>query len=81
MAHEILHTVGASDKYNYEDVQPIYPNGYAKPDQKPLFPQRYAEIMAGRIPFNMTQARMPKDLRFCLVGEQTAKEINWITAP
>jgi len=78
MAHEILHTVGAYDKYNYEDLQPIYPNGYAKPEQKPLFPQRYAEIMAGRIPLNSTQAKMPKDLRFSLVGEQTAKEINWI---
>jgi len=79
MAHEILHTVGANDKYRYEDLQPIYPNGYAKPEQKPLFPQRYAEIMAGRIPLNSTQAKMPKDLRFSLVGEQTAKEINWIT--
>jgi len=81
MAHEILHTVGASDKYNYQNTQPLYPNGYAKPDQKPLFPQRYAEIMAGRIPVSNAQAKMPKDLRFCLVGEQTAKEINWITMP
>ncbi|MDC9725182.1 MAG: hypothetical protein PSN44_04595 [Gammaproteobacteria bacterium] len=81
MAHEILHTVGASDKYNFQDNQPLYPNGYAKPEQSPLFPQRYAEIMAGRIPINETQAKMPKDLRFCLVGEQTAKEINWIASP
>jgi len=79
MAHEILHTVGASDKYQFTDNQPIYPNGYAKPQQKPLYPQRYAEIMAGRIPLNSSQAKMPKDLRFCLVGEQTAQEINWLT--
>jgi len=81
VAHEILHTVGASDKYRYEDLQPVYPEGYAKPNQKPLFPQRYAEIMAGRTPITTAQAKMPKDLRFCIVGEQTAKEIHWITSP
>ena len=79
IAHEILHTVGASDKYSFYDNQPIYPNGYAKPEQSPLFPQRYAEIMAGRIPISKNLAKMPNDLRFCLVGEQTAREINWIT--
>jgi hypothetical protein len=78
MAHEILHTVGATDKYNYSNNQPVYPQGYAKPEQSPLFPQRYAEIMAGRIPLSQQRADMPKDLRFCLIGEQTAKEINWI---
>jgi hypothetical protein len=80
MAHEILHTVGATDKYDYSNNQPIYPQGYAKPQKSPLYPQRYAEIMAGRIPLSQSQAEMPKDLRFCLVGEQTAKEINWIPA-
>lgn len=81
MTHEILHTVGATDKYDYSNNQPIYPDGYAKPEQKPLYPQRYAEIMAGRIPVNSNQAKMPKDLRFCLVGEASAKEINWVTTP
>jgi len=81
MAHEILHTVGASDKYDLNNNQPIYPQGYAKPKQSPLFPQRYAEIMAGRTPISQYKARMPKDLRFCIVGEQTAKEINWLSSP
>lgn len=81
MAHEILHTVGASDKYSYKDNQPLYPNGYAQPEKNPLHPQRYAEIMAGRLAISSSQSKMPKDLRFCLVGAQTAKEINWITAP
>ena len=81
MAHEILHTVGASDKYDYRDNQPVYPEGYIKPDKKPLYPQRYCEIMAGRIPISMTQSSMPKDLRFCKVGETTAKEINWVLSP
>ena len=78
MAHEILHTVGATDKYDYSNNQPIYPQGYAKPNKSPLFPQRYAEIMAGRVPLSQNEAEMPKDLRFSLIGEQTAKEINWI---
>lgn len=79
MAHEILHTVGARDKYNYQGNQPTFPDGYAKPQQQPLHPQLFCEIIAGRIPINATQAEMPKDLRFCLVGETTAKEINWIS--
>jgi len=79
MAHEILHTVGATDKYDYSNNQPIYPQGYAQPDHTPLLPQRYAEIMAGRIPISESEAKMPQDLRFCKIGIQTAKEINWLT--
>lgn len=81
MAHEILHTVGASDKYNYNNNQPIYPDGYAKPNQQPLHPQRFAEIMAGRIPISTSQARMPTSLRHTVIGKMTAEEINWIKAP
>ncbi len=81
MTHEIFHTLGASDKYDYQNNQPIYPLGYAHPEQKLLYPQRFAEIMAGRIPLSQSKSSMPKDLRFCLVGESTAKEINWISAP
>jgi len=81
MTHEILHTVGASDKYDYRNNQPIYPEGYVKPEQLPLYPQRYAEIMAGRIPLSNTQSTMPKDLRFSQVGHKTAIELNWINVP
>ena len=81
MAHEIFHTVGATDKYDYQNNQPIYPIGYAKPTQIPVLPQRYAEIMAGRIPISRSESTIPKDLRFCIVGETTAEEINWITTP
>ncbi len=81
ITHEIFHTVGASDKYNYQNNQPLSPLGYAHPEQKPLYPQRFAEIMAGRIALSQSTSKMPKDLRFCLVGESTAKEINWISTP
>jgi hypothetical protein len=77
MAHEILHTVGATDKYDAANL-PLYPAGYAEPDLEPLHPQRFAEIMAGRIAMDTNNARMPASLRATRVGEQTAREINWI---
>jgi len=79
MAHEILHTVGATDKYDYRNTLPIYPDGYVKPQQQPLYPQRFAELMAGRIPVNAQYAKMPSSLRFCRIGLKTAQEINWIS--
>jgi len=81
MAHEILHTVGASDKYDYSNNQPIYPDGYANPNQKPLHPQRFAEIMAGRLPISASQTKMPTSLRHVVVGKATAQEINWLSSP
>ena len=35
IAHELLHTVGASDKYDASG-EPVYPHGYAEPDLEPL---------------------------------------------
>jgi len=77
MAHEILHTVGAIDKYDNNNL-PIYPVGYAEPERQPLHPQRYAEIMAGRIAIDTHKAKMPASLSDTKVGTATAKEINWI---
>jgi len=78
ITHEFLHTVGASDKYNPANNQPLYPQGYADPGREPLYPQRYAEIMGGRIPLSPHQAEMPKSLAFTAIGEQTAIEIRWL---
>ncbi|MBL4762499.1 MAG: hypothetical protein JKY93_07365 [Gammaproteobacteria bacterium] len=77
IAHEMLHTVGASDKYDGHNNQPIYPEGFARPDQTPLYPQHKAEIMAGRVPLSATESIMPTNLKRVVVGEQTSKEINW----
>ena len=77
IAHEILHTVGASDKYK-SDTLPVFPDGYAEPDRNPRYPQRYAEIMGGRIPISESTAIIPRNLHSCVVGEKTAEEINWI---
>src|SRR5216684_4498068 len=48
IAHELLHTVGATDKYNFVDDAPRFPDGYGDAAQKPLYPQLTAELMAGR---------------------------------
>lgn len=77
IAHELLHTVGATDKYNPADSQPLYPQGYADPDQDPLYPQTRAEIMGGRIPLSWTEADLPMSLNKTVVGPETAAEINW----
>ena len=79
IAHEILHTVGATDKYDLRN-QPIFPEGYAEPEKKPLYPQRYAEIMAVKTPLSSTKSKMPDSLDECIIGTKTAEEINWITS-
>jgi hypothetical protein len=76
-AHEFLHTLGATDKYDMATDQPILPIGYAEPNRQPLFPQRFAELMGGKIPVSPTQAEMPESLQQVIVGRATAVEIGW----
>ena len=54
LAHELLHTLGATDKYAPESNQPQFPDGFADPSLSPLLPQKKAELMAGRIPLDAT---------------------------
>lgn len=77
IAHEMLHTVGSIDKYDAFGG-PSYPAGYAEPARTELFPQRYAEIMSGRIPTSFAYSYMAESLRSVIVNEFTANEINWI---
>lgn len=77
IAHELLHTLGASDKYDPQSDEPLYPIGYAAPDQQPLYPQDQAEIMAGRRPLSPRESEMPASLRAVVVGPATALEIRW----
>ena len=78
MAHEMLHTLGASDKYDLHTGQPLYPHGYAEPQREPLFPQRFAELMGAYIPQSESEVEMPSSLVKTLVGVQTAREIGWL---
>jgi hypothetical protein len=77
IAHELLHTLGATDKYSFVDNQPLYPPGYAEPALDPLLPQRYAELMGGRIPVSERESVIPESLQQVLVGSLTAAEIGW----
>ena len=77
LAHELLHTLRATDKYSLTSNAPAYPFGYAAPDARPLLPQRKAELMAGRIPLTEHHAEMPRDLDEVVIGAATADEIGW----
>lgn len=76
IAHELLHTLGATDKYA-ADGQPLFPVGYADPYAQPPLPQRKAEIMAGRIPVSEGRAEIPAGLADTVIGYGTAAEIGW----
>ncbi|PKO50921.1 MAG: hypothetical protein CVU27_07385 [Betaproteobacteria bacterium HGW-Betaproteobacteria-20] len=78
LAHELLHTLNATDKYDLGTTLPIYPDGYAEPDKTPLYPQDFAELMGGRVPISEAQAVIPKSLQQTIVGEKTAREIGWL---
>ena len=78
IAHEFLHTLGATDKYDPANGMPDFPLGFAEPGKEPRFPQRYAEIMGGRIAVSATDAIVPKNLKFVTIGAQTAEEIRLI---
>jgi len=77
IAHELLHTVGASDKYDAMG-NPVPPDGLGEPDLQPRYPQRRAEIMAGTVAKNASESKMANSLKSCVVGEKTAREIGWI---
>lgn len=78
IAHESLHGFGATDHYDLATGQPIYPIGYAHPNQNPLYPQTHAELMAMHIAKTPTTFEMARTLDKTLIGETTAKEIGWI---
>jgi hypothetical protein len=75
-AHELMHTLGASDKYDGSG-NAVYPDGFAEPEKTPLYPQRGAEIMARDLPLTATSARPPNTLDELFVGNATAREIGW----
>jgi len=77
IAHEILHTLGATDKYDPETLAPLFPIGYAEPEREPLHPQSLAEVMAGRYAIDSRTFEMPETLDAVRVGAATALEIGW----
>lgn len=80
MTHELLHTLGARDKYDPSNNLPLYPEGFAEPGRQPLYPQEKAEIMAGRIAVSGTTATQARRLKEVVIGEATAQEIKWLSS-
>jgi hypothetical protein len=80
IAHELLHTLGATDKYDPATGQPRHPGGYAEPGREPLHPQDFAELMGGRIPLGPGKSAIPVSLDQVVVGPATAAEIGWSAA-
>ncbi|MDR2364845.1 MAG: hypothetical protein LBD68_03195 [Zoogloeaceae bacterium] len=76
IAHELLHTFGAADKYDPASLQPLYPHGYAEPERQPLLPQSLAEIMGGRVPVDAQTSRIPENLSETRIGAASAREIG-----
>jgi hypothetical protein len=86
VAHEMLHTLGATDKYDLRNDAPIFPDGYGDPQQVPLLPQQTAELMAGRRMVAPDRWEQVSDLDQVVLGAATAAEIkleamSYSTAP
>ncbi len=76
VAHELLHCLGATDKYDASG-HAVLPDGLAEPELSPQLPQRYAEWMVGEVPTGPGQGRLPSSLAELRVGPVTAREIGW----
>jgi hypothetical protein len=81
LAHELLHTLGATDKYDLGTDAPIFPDGYGDPRQVPLFPQHTAELMAGRRILAPNRWEQVPDLDQVVLGAATAAELRWPPPP
>jgi hypothetical protein len=76
VAHEVLHALGASDKYDAAG-HAIAPAGLVEPDLQPTYPQRFAELMVGEVPLGPGAGRLPAGADELGIGPATASEIGW----
>jgi hypothetical protein len=77
--HEILHTLGATDKYDTSG-RALVPDGLGEPERVPRYPQRFAEVMARNLVLAPGKERPPKTLDELRIGPVTAREIGWTGA-
>lgn len=80
VAHELMHTLGADDKYG-ADGSALIPTGLGDPEQQPLFPQRMAEVMARNRVVEPGVETIPTSLDELSIGRWTAAEIGLLQAP
>ena len=74
--HEVLHTLGANDKFD-DEGHALVPEGLVEPRKVPPYPQRFAEIMVGELPLAPATGRLATGLSEVAVGALTAREIGW----
>lgn len=75
IGHEMLHCLGASDKYDAHG-HAVAPEGLADPAAG--YPQRHAEIMVGEVAVAPGRGRLAESLSEVRVGPVTAREIGWL---
>lgn len=75
-AHELFHTLGASDAYDATGLARV-PEGLPEPERQPLYPQRFAEVMARNLVLAPGDERPPESLDELAVGPTTAHAIGW----
>jgi hypothetical protein len=76
IAHELLHTLDATDKYG-ADGRATIPDGLAEPELSPRIPQRFVEIMTRGRPISSDEERSLDTLDELSIGPATAREIGW----
>ncbi|MET0794279.1 MAG: hypothetical protein ABW061_22340 [Polyangiaceae bacterium] len=79
VTHEFFHTLGATDKYD-EQGRALMPAGLVEPDRVPLYPQRFAEVMTRNVVLAPGSERPPESLSELGVGNETAREIGWLSS-
>ncbi len=78
IAHELAHLLGATDKYGENGLARI-PEGYVEPYADPMYPQRFAELMAVDIPVSRDTEREPSSFDQIRLGHRSAAEMGWIS--
>ena len=79
IAHELGHALGAEDTYLPESASARHPEGFVEPFAVPLYPQRFAELMAVDIPLAADVEGEVRALSQVKVGHHTAAGMGWIT--
>ena len=76
--HEIGHALGAVDTYDPVNSRANHPQGFVEPFANPLYPQRFAELMAVDIPLSPNLEKEVSALGDVRIGHQTAADMGWI---
>ncbi len=80
VAHELAHTLGAEDTYDPDTSLAKHPYGFVEPFANPLYPQRFAELMAVDVPIGPGLEGEIRSLSQVRVGYHTAALMGWLSS-